>query len=193
MTPTRLRPGQNPTSPGIYLRGRELVLLGWAMLADGTRLGTQGSAVDVGNGEVHIILDPVDVTGSLIYVPDPLGTDVPMQVTRQARVARSAVDKMTVDLRGSVSASFMNLTENLPSQILGSPGDDFLLGGGANDTIDAGAGNDAVGGGRGDDSITLGPGADYTLLGLGKDTVTADGQDTVLDATGEDTVRRDAT
>lgn len=189
--PTALRAGKQATSPGVYLRGRELVLRGWDKDAAGNPLATNGHAVDVSGNMVHVFIWPATPAGEQLFIVDP-ETGLQYEVMRQAYVGRGEVDVMAVDFRGSTGASFMNLTGSLPMRYEGNDGPEFILGGGGNDTINAGGGDDTVGGGQGNDSITLGPGADLALLGLGKDTVIADGADVVLDATPDD-VRRDAT
>ena len=190
--PTTLRAGRQATSPGVYLRGRELVLRGWDRAADGSPLATNGHVVDVSPNMVHVMIWPATQAGEQLFLTDD-ETGLRYEVMRMAYVGRGEVDVMSVDFRSSAGSSFMNLTGSLPMRYEGNDGAEFVLGGGGNDTINTAGGDDTVGGGQGNDSITLGPGADLTLLGLGQDTVNADGADIVLDADKGDTVRRDAT
>lgn len=190
--PTALKVGRQATSPGVYLRGRELVLKGWVKDAAGSPLATNGHIVDVSGDQLHVMVWPATPAGEQLFVTDP-DTGLQYEVMRMAYLGRSEVDVLTVDFRGAAGSTFMNLTGSLPMRYEGNDGAEFVLGGGGNDTINTAGGDDTVGGGQGNDSITLGPGADLTLLGLGQDTVSADGADIVLDADKGDTVRRDAT
>lgn len=175
------------TAPGIYQRGRELVVQGF-----GPQYGTNGHAVLEGNGQIRVYIEAVGPDWEPVRTDDPLGTGLTMAICRLVTVSPRDIDRILVNLAGPVQSTFQNHS-NTPCRVTGSDGDDFILGGTGSDTIDGGAGDDAIGGGEGNDSITGGAGADLTLLGLGRDTVAAGAGDTVLDATGEDTVRRDAT
>lgn len=190
MGPTVLRAKQNPPCPGIFIRDRQLFIRGWEKMPDGRKLGTVGSMVDVSNNQVHVIISPVFEDGTQVFIDDPLGTGMKMEITRQCYVPRSSIDTVLVDMTRSASASFMNLTSLTSMKYDGGPGDEFVLGGGGNDTISTGGGNDTIGGGPGNDSINTGSGTNVVLSGLGADTVSAAPSDIIVDPSAEDTITR---
>lgn len=192
MGPIVLRAKQNPPCPGIFIRDRQLFIRGWEKMPDpdGRKLGTIGSMVDVSGDQIHVTISPCFEDGSLVYTPDPLGSGLQMEVTRQCYVPRSSIDTVLVDMTRSASASFMNLTKMTTMKYNGGPGDEFVLGGGGNDTISTGGGNDTIGGGPGNDVINTGSGTNVVLSGLGADTVSAAPSDIIVDPTAEDTITR---
>lgn len=183
--PPKLKANQNPPCPGIFLRERMLLIRGWD-----APLGTDGHVVDVTGGLIHVFMRPMNADGSSVYVDDPLGTGLKMEITRQYYVPVSLIDVMAVDMSRSANASFMNLTKLTSMRYTGGPGDEFVLGGGGNDTIDGAGGNDTIGGGPGNDSINTGTGTNVVLSGLGADTVNANAGDVIVDPTPEDTITR---
>lgn len=176
---------QRADSPGIYQRGRELVIKGF-----GPTYGTNGHAVLESNGTMRVYIEACGPDWEPVRVEDPLGTGLTMVICRLVFVNPRTIDRMVVNLAGPIKSTFQNYT-NTPSRITGSDGDDFLLGGKGNDTISGGAGDDAIGGDAGNDSIVGGPGADVLFGGLGKDTVMKDAGDMLIGGQGEDTVRED--
>ncbi len=83
-------------------------------------------------------------------------------------------------IRGNAGNDTILNTTNVPSEMYGDDGNDYLRGGSANDRIFGGNGNDAVYGGDGNDYLNGNAGSDSLYGGAGNDVVLG-GDDTVVD------------
>jgi Ca2+-binding RTX toxin-like protein len=74
----------------------------------------------------------------------------------------------------------------IPAELTGAEGNDFLEGGHAPDTVTGGIGDDTIIGGEGDDSLAAEEGSDFVRGGKDADTIKGGGGDDVLDGESGD-------
>lgn len=181
-----------------------------ALTNSGVILGSNGVAVDMGDGNDNVTLED----GSQIFGEIRLGagndtltaTDIDSDLNIDAGAGNDTITSGLGDdrIRGGAGDDVIDGSEGDDAlqgdagndRLLGGLGDDVLSGGDGNDTLDGGegndtlygdAGNDTIDGGEGDDRIYAGGGADFVYGGAGNDRVYgSDGNDEVHGGDGND-------
>ena len=177
-----------------------VLLVAAALLLAAAAPASAHSLVRIENGQLrYLSADTVSLnnvvvrdTGGSYRITDPTvdggmdaGPCTPLQVDSNGWVTevdcgKGGINSLRVDIGDQDDTA--KLQVDLPSIVLGGPGndsleatgrDDVINGEAGNDTIAAGAGNDTVAGGDGDDSLDGAEGNDVLHGGGGTDTVRA--------------------
>lgn len=157
--------GETPTTPGTtYGDGNDTLVNDDVILEtvdmkggddtlinSGTIIGTNGVAIDMGDGDDSVTL----LAGSKIYGEIRLGAG------DDRLVATGAEGDLSIDAGDGDDEVIGGEGDDL---IRGGNGDDVLNGGNGDDVLDGGEGNDLLIGGEGDDFL-FGRGGDDTLIG----------------------------
>jgi Ca2+-binding RTX toxin-like protein len=94
---------------------------------------------------------------------------------------------VSVKVDGGAGNDLIGLWDvDLPVEMIGGEGNDFLEGGRVADSVSGGAGDDGIVGGEGNDLLTAGDGADVVQGGQGTDTIQGGDGDDVLQGEGGD-------
>jgi hypothetical protein len=146
-------------------------LAGGTVAIDGDTLlytGDGGDPVNVTVSQSGSTLR-LDENGSRITVAD--GSDCTVSADRY-RADCAAADVRRIRVRAGQAGSDVRIRADLPSELIGGPGDDLLIGGPNDDVIDGGPGRDVIGGGGGADVLRGGADADLVTY---VDRIAADG------------------
>jgi Ca2+-binding RTX toxin-like protein len=103
------------------------------------------------------------------------------------RIAYCGFLVVAVKVDGAAGNDLIGLWDvDLPVEVIGGEGNDFLEGGRVADSVSGGAGDDGIVGGEGNDLLTAGDGADVVQGGQGTDTIQGGEGDDVLEGDGGD-------
>jgi Ca2+-binding RTX toxin-like protein len=144
--------------------------------------------VVTGSGDVNDIIDirptafgyEVHDARDEITVGPGCGTPTP-------RLAYCGFLIVSVKVDGGAGNDLIGLWDvDLPVEMIGGEGNDFLEGGRVADSVSGGAGDDGIVGGEGNDLLTAGDGADVVQGGQGTDTIQGGAGDDVLEGESGD-------
>jgi Ca2+-binding RTX toxin-like protein len=126
----------------------------------------------------HITVDFVNATTARVTI-DGTNFNIPRD-----RVTCVYIDPAAGDDQVTISSSV-----DVPTYVVGGPGNDTIVGGVGTDWFHGGDGDDSILGNDGSDTLTGAAGNDYLDGGTGADSVSGgDGDDTMVDGMGDDTL-----